>query len=627
MGGGGRTTVARDSTTLRCAAIILVAGIAAYANGLSDHFVGFNAQRSLVDNAAIRSLWPLDRAMGLHLAGDAASADGGPLVRRPVLSLSFALGYALHGPHAWGFQAGNLLIHFSAALLLFGLVRRTLRAPRLADRWAQSSNLLATVIAALWVVHPLTTESVTYVIQRAESLASLFALATVYAACRFFEAPQRRAWAIGTVAFCALGLGTKESVATLPLLVWLYDTCFFSGSPGESLRRHRMLLLCLALTWSIPAVLVLRTFADVQVDFRPGRTMPYLLAQPGVLFEYLRLSLWPHPLYLYTNTTRFTVPDILPALLQGAVIVASLLASVAGLRRGRPFAYLPAVFFLLLAPTSTVIATNDVIQEHRMYLPLAAVVSGIVIAAYCGLLRTSGPRWRIDVVFGCVAGVLVVALGSVTHARNDDYRSDFAAFYPGDLSMAHGALARHAAASGRLEEAVGRYEAILQLPPEAFGEGPPERRYHRGRAHNDLGAVLAELGRLEEARLQIDTARSAGYPLPAAENNSAVLDVLAGDADAALARLQALEMTAVRRPLLEQNIGVAAAVTGQDTLARRAFDRVLAAAPAFEVARKSRDAVGTAAETRVHLMRDYDDAWLVLFLTPKVDSASEAPEE
>jgi tetratricopeptide (TPR) repeat protein len=607
--------VARDSTTLRCAAIILAAGIAAYANGLTDHFVGFNAQRSLVDNPDIRSLWPLDRAMGLHLAGDAASADGGPLVRRPVLSLSFALGYALHGPRAWGFQAGNLLIHFGAALLLFGLVRRTLRAPRLAYRWAQSSDFLATIIATLWVVHPLTTESVTYVIQRAESLASLFALATLYAACRFFEAPQRLAWAIGAVVFCALGLATKESVAALPLLVWLYDASFFTGSPAASLRRRRALLLALALTWMIPAVLVWRTLADVQVDFRPGRTTAYLIAQPGVLFEYLRLSLWPHPLHLYTNTTRFTAPDMLATILQAAAIVAALLASLGGLVRGSPSAFLPAAFLLLLAPTSSVIATNDVIQEHRMYLPLAALLCGGVTGGVAVARWVAGRQRDVRIGVGILATAAAIALAGVTHSRNSAYESDFSAFYPGDLSMAHAALARHAVASGRLQEAVERYEAILQLPAVAFGAGPAERRYHAGRAHNDLGAVLAELGQLNEARVQIDAALEAGYPLAAADNNAAVLDVLGGEAPAALARLQALEVPPGRRPWLEQNIGAAAAATGDDALARRSFDNVLAAVPAFELARKSRDALGKPAVTRVHLMRDYDDAWLVLYRT------------
>ena len=599
--------------------LILAAGAAAYANGATDHFVGFNAQRSLVDNPDIRSLWPLDQAMGLHLAGDAARADGGTLVRRPVLSLSFALGYAIHGPRAWAFQVVNIAVHLSAALLLFALVRRTLRAPRLARHWSQSGDFLATLVAMLWVVHPLTTESVTFVIQRAESLAALFALATVYCACRYFEDPSRRAWAASAVACCVFAFGTKESVVALPVIIWVYDALFFSGSLAAALRRRRGLLFALACAWLLPAVLVARTIADVQVDFRPGRTLDYLLAQPRVLAEYLRLAVWPDPLYLYSNTTRFTSPGTATILGFGAGVLLALAATAAAIRRGHPLAFLPAAFFLLLAPTSSFVATNDVIQEHRMYLPLAAVVCAAVLALFAAARRFTTNTRSARIGAGAVAATATIALASLTHARNLDYQSDFAAFYPGDLSMAHGALARHAAASGRFEEAAARLAAILELPREAFGTGPAERRYHRGRAHNDLGAVLVELGRLDAARAHVEAALATASPLPAAENNAAVLAALGGDPSGALERLQRIEPPREMRPWLAQNLGAAAALAGDDARAHRAFAETLSAHPEFELTRKSQEAM-TTSEARIahaHLFRNYDDAWLFLFLTPR----------
>lgn len=604
------------TATLRCAALILAAAVLAHGGALTDHFVGYNAQRSLVDNPDIRSIWPLDRALGLHLAGEAARADGGTFVRRPVLSLSFALGYALHGPDAWGFQAGNLLIHALAALLLFGLVRRTLCAPRLRERWARDSTLLATAVAVLWVVHPLTTESVAYVIQRAESLAALFALATLYATSRFRAQPERPMWAAVAVLCCVLGMATKESVAALPLLVWLYDAAFFTGSLRQSLRQRSGLLAGLAVTWIVPALLAARTLADVQVDFRPGRSLDYLAAQPRVLAEYLRLCFWPHPLHLYTNTTRFTDVAPLPTLLFGSALVAALLGTAAAVWRARPAGFPAAAFFLLLAPSSSVIATNDVIQEHRMHLPLAAVVCGVLLVAFATLQRRSGDtrRMRVGFLAGVAAAALVLA--TTTQARNADYASDFAAFYPGDLSMAHGALARHAAASGRFAEAAERYATILTLPDSAFGDGPAERRYHRGRAHNDFAAVLVELGRTDDARTHVEAALATGIPLAAAVNNAAVLDALAGRAERALTRLQQLEPPPEQLPWKLHNLGVVASLTGDLDLARSALDATLAAQPRFELARRSREAVGKPATLRVHLLRNYDDAWLFLYRMP-----------
>jgi hypothetical protein len=88
---------------------------------------------------------------------------------RPLLNLSLAINYRLGGTELWGYHLGNLLIHFGAALALFGVVRRTLRLPSMRERYGQQATLLAWFSAALWALHPLQTESVTYIIQRAES--------------------------------------------------------------------------------------------------------------------------------------------------------------------------------------------------------------------------------------------------------------------------------------------------------------------------------------------------------------------------------------------------------------------------------------------------------------------------
>src|SRR5207247_143004 len=88
------------------------------------------------------------------------------------------------GYEVWSYHAVNLAIHLGAGLCLFGLVRRTLRAPRLAERLGDAADGLALMTATLWLLHPLQTESVTYVVQRAESLMGLFYLLTLLAFAR-----------------------------------------------------------------------------------------------------------------------------------------------------------------------------------------------------------------------------------------------------------------------------------------------------------------------------------------------------------------------------------------------------------------------------------------------------------
>lgn len=599
------------------AALVVAAGIVAYANALTGTFVGFNAQRAIVDNPAIRSLSPVSRAMGLHLIGPAASADGGTLVRRPITSLSFALNYVVFGPDARWFQAVNLVIHLGCALLLFGLVRRTPLPP--ASPSAQAANgrtertWVATAVAALWVAHPLTTESVTYVIQRPESLAALFALATLYAACRFFEDPRRLVWATLALVTCAAGMATKENAAVVPVLVWLYGALFFRHPFVPRSGRIRFFLGLLAATWIVPAILVFLTLDDVAVDFRAERMPSYFLAQPRVLLEYVYLALWPRTLHLYSNTTRFADLGLLEIVITGVMVGAAVLATLRGLVRRRPAAFLPAAFFLLLAPTS-LIATNDIIQEHRAYLPLAAVLCALVLLVCRIVYRVcEDPRTarRTMVAITCAA---VAALAARTLARNADYRSEFAAYYPADLSMAHGALARHAAVVGRWQEAENRLRATLALPEAAFASGPVHRRYDRGRAHNDLGAVLAAQGRFREARQEFEASVASEANLTPARINLAVVDAVLGEPHRALAELSQQHVAPEweRERLL--NLGAIAALDDNRDLARRSFRRVLELEPRTELASKNLEALAGEFRAQVDLVRDYDDAVLSLRL-------------
>ena len=156
----------------------------------------------------------------------------------------------------------NLAIHLLAALALFGIVRRTLELPAVARRFGErGATPVAFCIALLWVVHPLLTEAVTYLSQRAESLMGLFFLLTLYCFLRAAVSQRPGAWRVGAVAACALGMGCKQVMAAAPLVALLYDRCFLAGSFREALRRRRGLYLALAATWLLLAVSVRIAFS------------------------------------------------------------------------------------------------------------------------------------------------------------------------------------------------------------------------------------------------------------------------------------------------------------------------------------------------------------------------------
>ena len=160
--------------------IVVAAAVLVYANSLDGAFI-LDDDQNIEDNRRIRSLDNLNEILA---------------VGRPLVELSLALNYAYGELDPAGYHVFNILIHILVGLTLYGVVRRTLLLPRLRERFGTSSHWLALAIGLLWTVHPLTTQAVTYVIQRGESMGSLLYLLTLYCVIRGSQAkrPRRGYW-------------------------------------------------------------------------------------------------------------------------------------------------------------------------------------------------------------------------------------------------------------------------------------------------------------------------------------------------------------------------------------------------------------------------------------------------
>ena len=275
------------------AGLLVAAVTAAFYNSVWGVFL-LDDVESVQRNPFIGRLWPITDAMSIPTWNSGITVDG-----RPVLSLTFALNRRLLGGGAMSFHVGNILIHLCAAFLLMGVIRRTLRSRQFADRFSpDQAAWIALACAVLWAVHPLHTASVTYLVQRAESLMGLFYLATLYCAIRGFSSPHRWRWFSLAATACALGAGTKEVIASAPAVVLLWDVLFQTDSWRGALRRHWGLYAALACSWLVSASLVAGTWGGRQTDFDTVNELEYGLSQPGVILHYLRLTVWPHPLVM-----------------------------------------------------------------------------------------------------------------------------------------------------------------------------------------------------------------------------------------------------------------------------------------------------------------------------------------
>ena len=476
------------------AGVIVLAGALTYWNSLSGPFI-LDDQLSIVANRSIRQLWSLSRVV--------VPERELPVAGRPLVNISFAINYAIGGFEVRGYHIANVAIHLLCALLLFGVVRRALNVASVQARFARTSAHLAFAVALIWMLHPLNTEAVNYLTERTESMMGLFVLATLYAGIRAVTSRRSATWQTVSVLSCALGMACKESMATVPLLVVLYDWTFVFQSLKEAMRARWRFYAGLAATWLALAALMWSGPRVHSTGFSTGvRVWTYLLNQTVMIVQYLRLSVWPRSLVInYGPPLPLTLTDVLPyALLVGVL----LLLTGAGLVWRRKLGFLGAWAFVTLAPTSSIVPiATEVGAERRMYLPLMALV---VLAVIGGTLLWD----RLEIVWPSLntlvttrrrsmGGLLVLALVSMalaagTIARNREYASSLSlaltVLERRPSSVAHHMVGTELIAAGRPEE------GVMHLREAIRGSS---------RAHYALGVELFREGKWDEAIDQLRT--------------------------------------------------------------------------------------------------------------------------
>jgi Flp pilus assembly protein TadD len=267
--------------------------------------------------------------------------------------------------------------------------------------------------------------------------------------------------------------------------------------------------VALAATWLLLIGLVAGTgwnrngAAGFDVGITPWA---YWLTQFEAVTRYIWLSVWPHPLVFEYGA--IWVNRLTDVVLCALVVVALAVAALVALWRRPALGFMGAWFFAILAPTSVMPGRIQMIVEHRMYLPLAAVMTLVVMGIHAAVRRQ---RW---VVFA----LLALGLGILTVRRNEDYRSeltiwsDTVAKRP-DNERAHNNLGNAwAQMPGRLNDAIAQFEEVLRLKPD------------HAEAHNNLGLAWSQVpGRLNDAIAQYEEALRLKPDYAEAHNNLGVV--------------------------------------------------------------------------------------------------------
>ncbi len=429
---------------------------------------------------------------------------------RPLLMLSFAANYELGGLDPFGYHLTNLALHVIDVLLVLAFARAAFARTLPAETADLGHARAAWLAAAIFALHPVQTEAVSYVASRSSVLSTTFILAAVLTYLRELDArgALRAFWRGLGVAWFLAAMATKEIALATPFLLVLVDRTL-AREPGkvrswrESLRGVTPHLGLLAAGAAI-RIMIQHAVRTPDITWS---VLDHWRTELGVWLRYPQLVIFP---------VNLNVDPAIPLArawswreqVGAAALVVAIAGAVLASRR-RPLVTLGAGWFLLaLAPTS-LIPLQDFIAERRLYLAMA----GPTLLAGWALARLgTDARWSRAASVATLALLTWLAIGTV--ARNRAWATPLALWTDTvrkspDKARPHGNLATALAQRGQLDAALAHYERALALNPELV-----EYRIDRASLYRIQGRydeALAELDRVIAERSPDDRLTAAAW--------------------------------------------------------------------------------------------------------------------
>ena len=386
---------------------ILVIGFAVYFNSLESSF-HFDDQAYIQGNPNIRTLTNLDVTFWAN-----------PTVF--LTYLSFALNYQYAHFEVFGYHVFNTFIHIFSSYLVYWLLFLTLKIET-NDKIKRYPHLIPFFSALLFLCHPLQTQAVTYIAQRATSLATLFYLLglVLYIKARLSE----NVWILTLAAIItAMAMFTKEIAFTLPITICVYDFIFLNYKKEPLPTRLATFFPFLLSLLIIPSIrffyLALKgtpTFSNIALETTAIPKLHYLFTEFNVIRTYLRLLFLPINQNIDYDYPISTNLFELHTLLSLTLLISLLLIAIKALKHHKSIAFGIFWFFITLSVESSFIPIKDVIFEHRLYLPMV----GFSLFASVGLfsILNNIKPYIISLSF------IICALSFLTTERNKIWKNE-----------------------------------------------------------------------------------------------------------------------------------------------------------------------------------------------------------
>lgn len=485
-----------------------------YSGSIKGPFV-FDDVINIQDNPQIR-------LTELTLNGIIRAGFESPCPHRPMANISFALNYYFNNYNVVGYHIVNILIHITTGIILFYFIKVTLGllypqnlklqfeknapsdkrncsihnstnssiSPSQRSLGPESNELLfiSFFTAFIWLVHPLQTQTVSYIVQRMNCMAAMFYILSLllYVKARLANFKGKKlALYFGCILSGILSLGSKEIAATLPFFIFLYEWYFFQEVSLKWLKRNSIYLLCFLFIVILLVYFYLDGHPIERILFayshRDFTLWQRVLTEFRVVIYYISLIIFPHPMRLnllhdFTISHSFINPitTLLSFIaISGLIVVAIWLA-----KRERLLSFCILWFLGNLVIESSVLGL-EIIFEHRVYLPSMFFILIFVSSVY----RFVNSKW----IWGALLCTVAIIFSVWTYQRNIIWSDDVKLWEDCVIKSPHKPRQHYnlgvvLARKGNFDDAIEHYRTALKIKPDYL------------EAYYNLGNALARKG-------------------------------------------------------------------------------------------------------------------------------------
>ena len=494
---------------LYCCAALSILGIIIYGNHLHNTFQ-FDSVAYIENNPSLKNPAVLLTLNFLKFN----------FFDRGLLSISMALNVYLDGFRPFGFHVFNLTLHIFNSILIFFIFQKTFFHFKIQEQGKHNHITIAFFASAIFLIHPIQTESVIYIISRSEILASNFYLFGFFLFQLLLDSNSPKQipkfifiW-FAIISLVVLGYSAKQTLATFPLITFLY---YISVCPLKSPIIKFLLRWKWVITSTIILFLILLLYKLLSDEtFLIGPSNPdemvgrfkYMLSQPGVVvFYYLKKVLFPMNLNIDPDIEVIT-ELVSSGFLSGIFSIALLFYFFSKQDNWRFYIFFLLWFFIILSPSSSIVTLHDLAAEHRVYLALP----GIILILSYGLFHFLNCFYKNSPIKSFYMGILfllgiTLLLGVLSIERNKVWRTELTLWKDSYRKSPEKIrplinLARAYTKDGNNDDAIRYYEKSIS---KGLGIFVP---------NYNLGELYFNEGRVEEAILSFRAALNIDPDIP-----------------------------------------------------------------------------------------------------------------